>query len=140
MDNKLRKILAVAPVFLLVCILFCVPVLTHSAETAGGGTGITYECGEVAAGTSGNCDFNDLIIAIQRVTNYGAEFALLFSVVVIAVAGAKYMTSGENAGERTKANKMLISVVKGIALILAAWLIVTLITNALVPGVVTFGM
>ena len=103
------------------------PIFVHAVkEDVPGGTGIVYYC------VDGNCDFNDLIAAVKLVVNWASLFALAFSVVVIVVAGARYMMSGGNAGERTKANKMLFSVVKGIVFILAAWLIVTLITNALV--------
>lgn len=98
-------------------------------------TGITYECPpEIVNGVSvyGNCKFEDLIKAVQYITNKLVLFTLSFSVVVIAYAGYRYMISGDNPGERTKANEMLKKVAIGIFFILAAWLIVTLITNALV--------
>ena len=101
-------------------------------------TGITYECGNGV--TAGDCTFSDLVAATIKVTNFGAIFALSFSVVVIAYAGVKFMISGDFPAERTKAKSMLWKVVIGIIVILAAWLIVTLITNALVPGVVQFGL
>ncbi len=109
--------------------LFFLPTFAFAAptqETQNNQTGITYEC------VDGNCDFNDLIAAVRKVTNWGTLFALQFSVVVIAYAGFKYMISGDNASERAAANKMLISVVKGIVFILAAWLIVHLIVSSLV--------
>src|SRR4051812_10662718 len=77
-------------------------------ETKAGGTGITYEC------VKGECTWDDLIAAIQKILNWGTIFTLEFSVVVIAVAGGRYMISGSNPGERAKANKMLRSVVIGI--------------------------
>ena len=98
-------------------------------------TGITYECN---AGKPGDCTFDDLILAVKRLTDWGALFAIAFSVIVIAWAGFNYMISGDNAGKRTAANKMMFSVVKGLAFILAAWLIVTLITNGLGVTVNTF--
>ena len=98
-------------------------------------TGIVYEC-VTAGGTYGNCSFNDLILATQRVTRYLVIFTLQFSVVVIAWAGYLYMMSGENPGKRKEANTMLTKVAIGIFFILAAYLVVTLIANALLTPAV----
>lgn len=110
-----------------------IPAFAYSLESLpqdGRGTGITYECKD-AKGVIGNCDFQDLLAAVKKVVNFAVGFTLFFSVVVIAFAGFKYMTSGDNASKRTEANKMLLSVAKGIVFILAAWLIVSLILRAL---------
>ncbi len=135
-----------ATIFL--CTLFFLPIFTKGAEaplpTDSKGTGITYECG--SEGTDGkivygNCNFNDLVAATKRVTDWGAKFALAFSVVVIAVVGGRYMFYADNANERKKTHEMLWKVLIGIAVILAAWLIVTLITGSLLkPNIVRFGM
>lgn len=106
------------------------PLLADEADTldASGkknNTGITYEC------KNGDCDFNDLIKATQRVVKFGVQFALSFSVVVIAYAGYLYMISGANPTKRGEANKMLQKVAIGIFFILAAWFIVSLILNSL---------
>lgn len=105
-------------------------------------TGITYECpptpGPDGKPVYGNCTFQDLINAIQKALNWGRNFALTFSVIVLAYAGWKYMISGDRPAERSKANEMLRKVAIGIFLILAAWLIVTLILKAL--GVTTPGV
>lgn len=84
-----------------------------------------------------NCDFTQFMLAIQKLLNRVIEFALGFSVVVISIAGWKYLTSGANAGEREKANKMFVSVGWGIAYCLGAWLIVNLIMTTLVGGNIT---
>ena len=42
------------------------------------------------------------------------------------------MTTGSNPGNKAKANKMFMNVAIGIFFMLAAWLIVKLITNALI--------
>lgn len=113
--------------------LLIVPLFAYSAPssaTINDKTGITYECVD-AKGVIGNCDFQDLLNAVKKVVNFAVGFTLFFSVVVIAFAGFKYMTSGDNASKRTEANKMLLSVAKGIVFILAAWLIVSLILRAL---------
>ncbi len=116
-----------------VLVFFTSPFFVYSApsqDTINKKTGITYECVD-AKGIIGNCDFQDLLNAVKKVVDYAVGFTLFFSVIVIAWAGFKYMTSGDSAGERKKANDMLLSVAKGIVFILAAWLIVSLILRAL---------
>ncbi len=125
--------------------VFLVPfmALADTPEAPGGAVdvqpagGIVYVC---TSGAPGDCRFEDLITAVKKVLNWGTIFALQFSVVVIAWAGFTYMTAGDSAGGRAKANKMLKFVVIGIIFIIAAWLIVTLILNALgVNNVVNLG-
>ncbi len=117
--GAILTLLVVAPVF-----AFAAP----TQETIDHKTGITYEC------VNGDCTFDDLLTATKNVTDFGRNIALEFSVVVIAIAGFKYMTSGDNPGERKKANQMFVSVAYGIFFVLAAWLIVHLITNALLSA------
>ena len=105
-------------------------------------SGLTYECPPTAGPGGvplyGNCTFNHLIIAVQNVVNKGRNLALGFSVVVLAWAGYLYMTSGGNSNKRSEANKMLWKVVEGTFLMLAAWLIVSLVTTALLnPNVIS---
>ena len=110
---------------------FCFPI-TSNAISLKADTGITYDCAnENPTQAPGDCTFNDVISAIQKLLTWGRNFALAFSVVVLAYAGFKYMVSGDNAGERAKANQMFFKVAIGIFFILAAWLVVDLITNAL---------
>ena len=122
------------------------PVFIYGAaspQTQAGNTGLTYECGDNVAGgtkTAGNCDFADLMAAVKNVVNKGTLIALSLSVIAIVYAGFNYMISGDNPSKRGEANKTLLNVVKGIAFILAAWLIVTLITSALLrTGIIQFG-
>jgi|SRR3989344_6966104 len=117
------------------------PVFIYGAaspQTQAGNTGLTYECGD--GPTAGNCDFADLMAAVKNVVNKGTLIALSLSVIAIVYAGFNYMISGDNPSKRGEANKTLLNVVKGIAFILAAWLIVTLITSALLrTGIIQFG-
>lgn len=123
----------IATVFLFV--FWFLPALTYSApspatnSTGKDGTGITYECGE--GKTAGECDFNDLLNAVNRVVDYAVGITLAFSVVVIAYVGGEYIVYADNPSKRSGANQRLVKVLKGMAFILAAWLIVTLITNSL---------
>lgn len=123
----MKKIKIFSLIISLIIIAF--PIFVYSApspDTTNNKTGITYECGD--GKTAGNCDFTDLVTATQRVVNIAVKYALFFSVIVIAYAGFRYMKSGDNPGERTKANEMLKKVAIGIAVIMSAWLIVNLIT------------
>lgn len=99
-------------------------------------TGIVYNC---TSSTPGDCTWDDLINAVRFLINWATIFAIQFSVVVIAYAGFKYMLSGDNQGERTKANGMLFSVLKGMIFILLAWVIVRLILSGLGASWINFG-
>jgi hypothetical protein len=100
-------------------------------------SGLTYECDHTQAG---ECTWDDLLAATKNVLDKGTIFALEFSVIVIAYAGFKYMTSEGNPGKIKEANTMFYKVAIGIVVILAAWLIVTLILGALgTDTIVKFG-
>ena len=125
-----KKVLATSLLFMI-----AVPIFAHGEDiivdprtTPDPGTGITYVCDR---GKPGECDFQDVILAVQKILRWARDFALFFSVIVLVIAGFKYMISGDNPGERTKANEMFKKVAIGIFFVMAAWLIVTLITNAL---------
>jgi hypothetical protein len=135
--SNLKKIIQGGLTIFLIS-LICLPgflradgeIPTPPSDGSGKGVikGITYICNN---GAPGECTFNDVVEAIKHIVNWGIQFALLFSIIIIAYAGYLYMISGDSPGERAKANKMFVSVAKGIFFALGAWLIVTLITNAL---------
>ena len=125
---NIKRIGAIFPAILLI-FSFCLPVFSYAQDT-----GIVYECPKTTINGKdfyGNCQFTDLIAAVNRVVGKARDIALGISVIVLAMAGFKYMTSGGNASKRTEANKMLLNVVYGIIFIMAAWLIVKLITSVL---------
>jgi preprotein translocase subunit YajC len=132
--TNIKKISSFIAIVFLFTIL-SVPAFVYTApspatsSTGSEGTGITYECGEGL--TAGECTFDDLIKAVKRVVDFMVVITLSLSVVVIAYAGFRYMMYSDNAGKRAETTKMFYSVAKGIVVILAAWLIVTLITNTL---------
>lgn len=126
--------------------LFFAPFLALAQSTssncpASGPCGLIYKCParpNFPGGplVEGNCNFNDVVLAVKNFLDKIIILTLGFTVIVIAVAGYHYMISGANPGERAKANKMLMSVAIGIFFILAAWLIVTLIANTLLTQAV----
>lgn len=109
--------------------IFALLFLPMLAFSQGGPTGLVYEC--YSGGVYGNCTFQDLLRAVQNFTNQLTVYVLAFTVVPIAYAGYLFMTSGGNAGARSKAKEMLVKVAIGIFFMLSAWLIVSLIANAL---------
>ncbi len=110
-----------------------VPMLAFSQGGPTGPNSLTYECvtGSGASAVYGNCTYQDLINAVRNFTNQLTIYVLAFTVVPIAYAGFLFMTSGGNAGNRSKAKDMLFKVAIGIFFMLSAWLIVSLIANAL---------
>jgi hypothetical protein len=141
--NSFKKFFA-ALIFMLFLAINTIPLVAfadESPQTKNGQTGITYECGDGV--TAGNCTFDDLIRATKKIVNWGTTFALLFSVIVIAYVGGEYMLYADNASKRAAASGRLWKVAQGMLWMLGAWLIVTLITNALlkdtVQGLVPLG-
>ncbi len=120
-----KKILS----FVILLSLFTLPVFVFSQ---GGASGLTYEC--FNNGLYGNCTFADLTAAVQNFVNQIIIIVLMLTVIPIAYAGFLYMTSGDIAGNRSKANEMLRKVAIGIFFMLAAWLIVNLIATALLSN------
>ncbi len=95
-------------------------------------TGIVYTC-KNDKGEPAPCDkFEDLINAINFLLNYIIKIFLALSIIPIVYAGWLYLNSGDNPGDRAKANGMLVNIAKGIFFMLAAWLIVTTLMNILV--------
>jgi len=128
-------------------VLFLLPVFLHAQTVTDKSfntkekTGITYECAQTGPDGKtvyGNCTFQDVLAATNKIVDFGRNFALVFSVVIIAIAGFRYMTSAGNPAKITEANNMFVSVLWGLFFVLAAWLIVHLITNALLKEPISF--
>ena len=101
---------------------------------------VTFQSGVITgcqqSGVEVPCDsFSQLITAVKNITNFAVvNIALPFSVIIIAYAGFIYIKSGDNAGERKKANDMFVKVLWGIFWVLAAWVVVNLIMTTLTSG------
>jgi hypothetical protein len=101
---------------------------TVPSEAEAPKSALIYVCHDAAPG---ECNFGDLLKAVDKIMNWGTIFALQFSVVVIAYAGYLYMLSEGNPGKLKEANDMFTKVAIGIAWIIGAWLVVSLIMNSL---------
>ncbi|MBA3732835.1 hypothetical protein H0W91_00475 [Patescibacteria group bacterium] len=154
-SNNIKNKFLFLPILILFCCLLVLPVVIYATDAPlvnpssnpvnepvrkNTNTGITYECIQGSGDTAvyGNCGLKDLVAATVDIVAWGSKFALMFCVVILAWAGFKYMINGSNPSERTKINAMLVKVLIGMGFILAAWLIVTLITNSLLDKPVIF--
>ena len=84
------------------------------------------------------CGFNDLIILVQAVMKDLTILATFLFVVGCIFVGFKLMTSGGNEGEMKDAKNRLGLLLKGYFFILAAWLIVYLVTSILLKNGYSF--
>lgn len=71
---------------------------------------------------------------IQNLVNAAVSIGVLAFVIVIAYAGAMFMLNPTNPESRSKARSMLINVVVGLVIVLAAWLVVDFIMKVLYAG------
>ncbi len=74
------------------------------------------------------CGYKDFLQLINNVINFLITIAVPISVGVIAWAGFLYMTTAVS-DKKSQAKEMLVNVVKGFVVMLAAWAIVTTILN-----------
>jgi len=74
-------------------------------------------------GVEVKCDFPMLMQLISNVMNYIVLMAFPLAIITIAYAGFTYMTTGIS-DKKSKARTMLLNVVIGFAVLLAAWVIV----------------
>ncbi|MDO8468690.1 MAG: TrbC/VirB2 family protein [Candidatus Peribacter sp.] len=72
----------------------------------------------------------DLKQAIQQVIQKVLDFMTLIAVVMIVVAGIRYIISQGEESEKDKAKKMIIYVIIGLVIILIARAIVTFVIGA----------
>jgi len=78
---------------------------------------------------SGNLGASDLKGAIASVMRTVLDFIALIAVVMIVVAGIRYIISAGEESEKDKAKKMIIYVVIGLLIILVARAIVTFVVT-----------
>lgn len=94
---------------------------------------VPTDCGytDPATGKHKLCGFPQLITLIDRAIQYIFILMLPITAIVFAYAGFLFLTSGGSADKRTKAKKAMTSVVIGIIIILAAFLVVRTILVAI---------
>lgn len=80
------------------------------------------------------CGFANFISLLQDAISFLIVLAIPISAIVFAYGGFEIMTSGDNAGKRTKAKRMMMKVAIGLVVMLAAGLIVNTILSGLGVG------
>ena len=91
--------------------------------------------GALGAHPCGVCDIAQLA---QNVLNTGIYIAIFFSAILFAYAGWETLTSGGNSEQYQKGVKIFSSVVIGLVIILAGWLLVDTLMKTLTNG--SFGL
>lgn len=81
-----------------------------------------------------NCNFDDLINLVQDILLFLLKLAVPIAAIALAVAGFKILTARDNVSERTEAKTMILKVVGGVMIMLAAGLIVNTIVGELLTG------
>src|SRR3989344_4034343 len=89
-------------------------------------TGLVPECPE------GGCGFDDFLTLVNNVFNYLVLIAVPIAAVAIGYAGIILVTARDDSGRRNEAKAIIWSAVLGLVIVLAAWLIVNTILDALV--------
>lgn len=87
--------------------------------------GLTKEC--MAFGCCGTCD---ILVVISNVFRFASSIVGILAVLVLAVAGVLYITSGGNQEQVGKAKAALTAAVIGTVIVLAAWLIISAVLSA----------
>src|SRR3989344_341006 len=82
--------------------------------------------------TAKPCDFNALIVLANNIMSIAIYLAILVAVAMFAYAGFLYLTSAGDTGKMKQAHTIFTNAAVGFIFVLAAWLIITLILDALV--------
>lgn len=118
-------------IFILIMIL--VPALTSHAETTNTPFVFCNQSVDPATGkfVGPECGWKELVELTQNLINQIILIAVPFAAIVFAYAGFKILSSGGNTSKMEEGKKMITKVAQGIVIMLAAWLIVNTIINAL---------
>ena len=102
--KKLGKILSI---FLVFCFL-SLPLLVHAAENQA----LDFVCN-----------------LLRLIRNIIAGIGLGLAVILLIVGGIQYMTAGGNPEKAEKSKKLMINAIIGIAIVIAAMFIITLVAS-----------
>jgi len=124
--------LFVVAMMLVVSAVFIAPAFAGEEGSAGGSAGgskktdvfgINVIEGENDKGESIALGTGDFTVTITRIINIALSLLGIVAVVIILVAGFKWMTAGGNDEKVGEARKMLFAGVIGLAIIMSAWAI-----------------
>lgn len=115
----MKKIKNFIPIILLLLVII-VPVFVNAADPI-------IPCGGPG---QNQCGYGDLLKLVNNIINWIIMISVPVAAGVFAWAGIKYMVTGVS-DQKSEAKAMMVKVFIGFTAILAAWIIVTTITNTL---------
>lgn len=115
MASFLKKIALVS-----VCTLLCAAPIGVAAFSLIPCDGVTVKC-----------EFPQLVQMIQNIVNFLFILIAPVAIIVFSIAGFKILIAGSDSGARNDAKRMFGKMAMGIVWMMAAWLLVYLITNVL---------
>ena len=123
----------------LLAILFILAApLALSADGVPGSKGwkIVPDCEDPAppGQTDKVCGFKTLMHLVKHLIDFALFLTMPLAAALFAFAGWLYLASSVDPGKKSKAHKIFTSVLWGLLFILGAWLIVKLISDALLEG------
>lgn len=80
------------------------------------------------------CDYNAFITTVQRFINLFLYLAIFIAVIMIVIAGFKYLTAGGNTSKTESAKKIIYAVVIGMIIAFLSYAIVYYVVVTLEPG------
>jgi len=124
-EEKIKKLVS----FLFLSLFLFVPFFVKAADTGL----VSSDCGYLVNGKLIECGYANLLTLINTIINWIITISIPISAGVFAWAGLKYMTTAV-ADQKSEAKAMIRKVLIGFAIILAAWIIVSTILNALLSS------
>ena len=110
-------------------IIFMIFILPVAVSAAG-----IVPCTSPGFGSQDNgvvCDWSQLMVLARKLVKYLILLSTPVAACLFAYAGFMMVTAGPDTGKREQAKKIFLDVFVGFLFVLAAWLIVHLITSAL---------
>jgi len=80
------------------------------------------------------CNFNFLVILVQKIINLAITIAPMLAAVAFAVAGFYYVTAAGDTGKIKQAHDIAIAGAVGLVIVLIAWILVKTIITTLGGG------
>jgi len=124
----MKKIKIFLPIIFLLLVII-VPIFVNAQEPT---QIVSTKCGVTLPGGGVNreCGYADLIELVNTIITWIIMISVPVAAGVFAWAGIKYMITGVS-DQKSAAKAMMMKVLIGFTAILAAWIIVTTITNTL---------
>ncbi|TSD03388.1 MAG: Uncharacterized protein Athens071416_69 [Parcubacteria group bacterium Athens0714_16] len=116
--------------FLVLLFILLSPVILFATETAPPPPNGIIDA-STCTNANGGCGFNDMITLVQNIMTFAFYIAAPIAVGMFTYAGVLYLTAGGKPGQIEKAHTIFLNVLIGFIIVLAAWLIVNTIANAL---------